>query len=373
MSYQPSLPYEYHLPPQPRLTVPPPDIDPFTRRGSSPANVTELNGFSGSYTVNPLTSTLSPPPTHPFLPTLDPQAYLCSSTRVDWNYADRRKAQAILPFLYLGPFPVAKDSSFLRSEGITMVVAVRNTLSAQANLLTSKIAESLGIETATVDVRGNQELIAAFPRATNLINAHLSRLHRHDVDQQFALRSLYSEVEKAMNLSSSPLRTTTPGKVLLYCESGNDRSAAVVAAYVMEMYALDLIGVIQLLQNQRFCAAFDDEMKILLSSYADLVVAKRDVARSRAVTPNSGMGNFSNGDRGGSGEDLSAWHANGFTNGHSEGIKNVVTNANIFTKPKRRLAEDDEDMDECGEQNMDEARFERREGFAPFVESVEND
>ena len=358
MSYHPSFPYESRLPPQPRLTIPPPDVDPLAAR---------------QVTANPLTSILRPPPTHPFLPTLDPQAFLTFTTRVEWKYNDRRKAQCILPFLYLGPFPTAKDGAFLRSEGITMVVAIRNTLSAQANLLTSKTAEKLGVEAATVDVRGNQELIAAFPRATNLINAHLSRLYQHDVDRYLAQHnSLHRPLQLPQQFPLSPFRASTPGKVLLYCESGNERSAAVAAAYVMDMYALDLVGAIQLLQNQRFCVGFDDDMKNLLYAYADLLVAKRDVARSRAVTPNLGVGGtFSNGESG-MAVDSAGWHVNGLANDRSASDANNIMNTSSFTLSKRRLDNDDEGMGGV-EWNMDDARFERREGFAPFVESVKDD
>ena len=71
------------------------------------------------------------------------------------------------------------------------------------------------------------------------------------------------------------------GKVLLFCESGNGRSAAVAAAYVMTMFDTDLTRALQFVSGQRFCANFDDETKFLLKSYEDILVARRSVNRSR--------------------------------------------------------------------------------------------
>ena len=89
----------------------------------------------------------------------------------DWRYEMRRSAQAIQPFLYLGPSSAARDLDFLRREGITLLLVIRNTMTAAVRLLSGeKVATELGIQAAAVDVAGNQELIAAFPRACKIIN-----------------------------------------------------------------------------------------------------------------------------------------------------------------------------------------------------------
>ncbi|KAG9619567.1 phosphatases II, partial [Aureobasidium melanogenum] len=68
-------------------------------------------------------------------------------------------------------------------------------------------------------------------------------------------------------------------KVLVFCESGNERSAAVVAAYLMEILAdVDHIKAMQIVQAQRFCVNFDDNVKRLLQGYWDILQARRTTA-----------------------------------------------------------------------------------------------
>ena len=173
-------------------------------------------------------------------------------------------------------------------------------------------------------------------------------------------------------------QTQTPGKVLVYCESGNDRSAALVAAYIMEMYGLDLVRTIQLLQNQRFCVAFDDEMKALLGNYADLLAARRDVERGRGVESYhpSGTGFFGNDDG------SSSFSGDGLANGASSFVVRASSKRRIEECSRDEDGDDvmgDGDDDGAGAGasgsssrggNLDAARFERRAGFAPFIEGL---
>ncbi|KAL9032099.1 MAG: hypothetical protein Q9214_008109, partial [Letrouitia sp. 1 TL-2023] len=68
-----------------------------------------------------------------------------------------------------------------------------------------------------------------------------------------------------------------PGKVLVFCETGNDRSAAVVAAYILAMFDMDIVKAIQIVQAQRFCASFNDAMRKLLETWEEMLKARRDV------------------------------------------------------------------------------------------------
>jgi serine/threonine/tyrosine-interacting protein len=79
------------------------------------------------------------------------------------------------------------------------------------------------------------------------------------------------------------------GKVLVFCESGNERSAGVIAAYLMETHEnVDYIKSMQLCQAQRFCVNFDDAMKRLLQSYWDILCARRSVAADRRQSVQTG-------------------------------------------------------------------------------------
>ena len=266
-----------------------------------------------------------------FLKTVTYGNLICSNNMLEWRFEQRRTAQQILPFLYLGPSAAARDKDFLQREGITMVLAVRNTMSAHAKLLGIKTAQELGVEGNTVDVAGNQELIAAFPRAIEAINMHLSTMYQR------------AQMGGASSADSTKGQTlSTPGKVLVFCESGNERSATLVTAYIMAMYSTDLVTAIQIVQAQRFAAAFDGSLRNLLSTYETILKAKRDVVQANSITVPSGDQAYT-----------------GLT-------QSSVGEAG---KASKRTIDDayDDDVDMGGANGFsDTSRFEKREGNAPF-------
>jgi hypothetical protein len=213
-----------------------------------------------------------------------------------------------------------------------MLLAVRNTRSAQAQLLDgTKYATNLGIVSRSVDVDGNQELIANFGSTVDMINEHLQAVYDFHVQ---------NDAQQSINGHNG---TVPPnGKVLVFCESGNERSAAVVAAYIMSMYSLNTVQSLQVLQGRRFCVCFDDAMKNLLLSYEYILQARRDVAAAAAGSPQV------------------VPEAREVQNG------NLVQDSK---KGKRTLEEtyDDDEM-EMGDtaDNMDEDRFSHRSGVVPF-------
>lgn len=323
--HSPAQKWSYRVPSPPRVVIPPPVIDehgiPDLGLGQSGFFSTESNGL-GNFE---------------FLKTVTYDNFIAGNF-IEWRYEERRKAQNVLPFMYLGPMSVARDVTFLRSQGITMVLAVRNTTSAQAKLLGSKAAAELGIEAKTVDVAGNQELIAAFPRGIDLINAHLSTMYQ-------------IQQSKAAQGTLTPSRAASaPGKILVYCESGNERSASLVAAYIMAMYSMPVAKAIQIVQNQRFCVAFDDASKVLLQTYGTILQAKRDVLQASMGPPTQ---------------------STPAGNGHL----GTLQTRSVAMKPKaskRTLDdtyEDDMDMDETPGYT-DGDRFEGRGGYAPFQDRV---
>ncbi|KAK3687311.1 dual specificity phosphatase [Podospora appendiculata] len=189
-----------------------------------------------------------------------------------WVYESRRTAQPVLDFLYLGPASVARDRDFLTQAGITMILVARDTRMAARFMNVQRTAEALHIVTESIDTSGSHELIRAFPSAIQKINGHLLDVYRSQVVHDPELGSGKAAIDSA---------NFKRGKVLVCCESGNDRSALLVAAYLMDMFGLDLIHAVQFLSLQRFCVNLDDEAKNLLQSYEDILKAKRDVSRAR--------------------------------------------------------------------------------------------
>lgn len=185
-----------------------------------------------------------------------------------WKYEDRRKAQPILDFLYLGPLAVVRDHDFLRQQGITMLLAVRDASMSHLRLIAmEKAAEELSLEIENVSLASKTQLIHDFPPTIAKINDHLLRVYR-------------SQLQAVNDAGNVAIDTSTfrRGKVLVFCETGNERSAVVVAAYLMAIYGTDMVSTVQFISAQRFCATFDEDMKHLLRTFGDILKARRMVS-----------------------------------------------------------------------------------------------
>ena len=308
----------YRVPSPPRIFVPPPLL--YSKSGS------DLNPF----TQNGSNDIPSDNPAANFLATINLPQFRLRQNVTDWKYEERRKAQEILPFLYLGPAAAARDRNYLKNSGITMVLGVRDAgLSAlQASLLEPKAPKELGLEMAVVELGGNHALIPAFKRAFESINGHLAPRF-----QSWTIPMTASQV------SQPEFTVPIPGKVLAFCESGNERSAALVAAYIMAMYSLDLVRALQIVQSQRFCVSVDDNMRHILRAFQDVLNAHRDVGQ----------------------------HQLGGTNGRSR-VDGGPENASRASKRSIDDAYEDDEMNEVG-QSKGGDWSERRAGVAPFAEN----
>ncbi|CAI7642772.1 unnamed protein product [Penicillium pancosmium] len=169
-------------------------------------------------------------------------------------------------------FKFSQWSYDMRQHGFTLLLAIRNTHSAHARLVSGdKAAAELGILADTVDVLDNQELISTFPRAIRRINDHVAGT---DVPST-AIPSLRDDPSRMR-------------KVLVFCESGNERSASVVIAYIMAMLNMETVPATRMLQQRRFCISIDDAMTRILLSFESILAAKRDVERSRRANIQTG-------------------------------------------------------------------------------------
>ncbi|KAL1969409.1 hypothetical protein VTN77DRAFT_8847 [Rasamsonia byssochlamydoides] len=204
-----------------------------------------------------------------FFQSVNPEWFVYKAQQEDWVYEMRRDAQKVLPFLYLGPSSCVKDRAFLQREGITLLLAVRSKQSAMARLVSGeKVAAELGIEADSIDVLNNQELIAEYPRAIRRINDHIS-----------------SPTAPSLQSPTATSTSTSPRKVLVFCESGNERSASVVIAYLMVMLNLSMHDALWTVQRRRFCVCIEEPMRHLLHSFESILMAKRDVTKARRSLP----------------------------------------------------------------------------------------
>ncbi len=162
--------------------------------------------------------------------------------------------------MLLGPGTAAQNVEFVQQQGITLMVAVRSAFAARmhARLLDpSKFRSAAGLKTLILDLESPYDMITKLPEAIKTINDHIEQ-------------SCKSVVPASLD--------EIPARVLVFCESGNDRSASVVTAYMMVLYGLNAIEAMQMVQSQRFCLAIEDGSKNMLQTFEDILRAKRDVA-----------------------------------------------------------------------------------------------
>ncbi|KAK6087496.1 dual specificity phosphatase [Seiridium cupressi] len=215
-----------------------------------------------------------------------------------WAYEDRRKAQEILDFLWLGPSSVARDKDFLQKNGFTMLLAARDARMAQARLMgVDRVAKELGVHADTIDVQDHQDLIRSLPDAVRKINNHMLDVYR---SQSIANQTDRPVEDGAMVIDKTKFRR---GKVLIFCETGNDRSAGVVIAYLMSVFGMNMIQACQFIQFRRFCVSLDEDMKYLLQTYEGIIHAQKTVNKYKLqnsqlstpasvpspITPNDGL------------------------------------------------------------------------------------
>ncbi|KAK4035417.1 protein-tyrosine phosphatase-like protein [Parachaetomium inaequale] len=266
----PSPPYIHVPPPLPYPHLPPPDS---SEPAPDPNNTNAPSPGSNNNGGGDILMTIYPSPaavhttTAPNLSPADLAAITGGASHPQcardassgWVYESRRAAQQVLDYLYLGPASAVKDRAFLVREGITMVLCARDARFASAagsgGMLVAGVkraVEGMGVVVEGIDVADGRELVGAFSVAAGRVNAHVLGVQRSGGDGR-------------------------RGKVLVVCETGNDRSAAVVAAYLMAMYGLDTVQAVQFMQLQRFCVALGDEFKFQLQAYGDILRARGDV------------------------------------------------------------------------------------------------
>jgi len=253
-----------------------------------------------------------------------------------WTYEMRHQAQRILDYLYLGPRTVVKDTAWLRDTGITMIVLVHdNGFGHLLKGFADKFTAGLDIETLLIPVAATHHLTASFNNITRAINQNLLSVYR----QQAAGAG---NAAGTMAIDNDAKR----GKVLITCQTGNDRATVVAAAYIMSVFGVGMVDAVNFITAQRFCSNFDEEAKRSLCAWEAILSARRDVHRAKTPVPGEGS--------------------------VSGGVEQLAVPPQGNGK-KRRIEDtrddDDMDMDDVSAGgNMDSDRYLGRSDFAPFVD-----
>lgn len=253
-----------------------------------------------------------------------------------WTYKMRHEAQRILDYLYLGPRTVVKDAEWLRSTGITMVVLAHDVgFDTLIKGFTDKATAGMDIDTLLIPVASAHDLTKRFDDITRAINQNLLSVYRQQATG-------VDDSQGTMVINSNNAKR---GKVLITCQTGNDRATVIAAAYIMSVFGVGMVDAVNFITAQRFCSNFDEEAKRVLCSWEEILGARKDVHRAR--TPVGSEGGFGGAPA-------------------------------AFTPPpaggkKRRIEDtrDDDDMEmddgSVGE-NMDSDRYLGRSQFVPFVD-----
>ncbi|RVX75950.1 hypothetical protein B0A52_00307 [Exophiala mesophila] len=259
-TYTPTLPYnERRHFDTPRVHVPPAEVDYHEGKPSIQITRARFNQVSTDYGspafINSLAACHELTMTHNML---------------SWKYEMRRAGQRILPFLSLGPSSVARDVPYLKAEGVTLMIAVRSLKAVETRptfLNPTTFSAASGIPTLAFDFDSTYDFISGFRPIIRHINDHLEATCTTD------------HIKSSHDIS---------GRVLVFCESGNDRSSLLVAAYLIVIYGVTAFSAIQIVQSQRFCISMSDDMKNILVDLQHIVQAERS-----SPTPETFEGAFS--------------------------------------------------------------------------------
>ncbi|ROW04467.1 hypothetical protein VMCG_04978 [Cytospora schulzeri] len=264
-----------------------------------------------------------------------------------WRYEDRRRAQPVLDFLYLGPLAAVRDHDFLRDEGITMLLSVRDAAMAHMRIVTvDRAVDALGLEVQYLNIADRQQLIRALPSTIDRINDHLLRVYRSQLQQLQQLQQRQSAGGGGGSGTIDPA-TFRRGKVLVFCETGNERGAVVAAAYLMAMYGTEMVSAVQFVSCQRFCVSFDEPTKHMLQSFGDILDAKKMIARQNHQQ-----------------RDMSYYAT-------ASAVPAPVPSrapATSLQSSKKRGFEETMGQEDQGEFAMDMDRYEDRAAFAPYAQ-----
>ncbi len=194
------------------------------------------------------------------------QPQVASDGAGSWMYEQRRGPQPVLDYMSIGPTSSIRDHEYLRQNNISMIVVVRDArMVNMPSLSVTKACEEFNIEASfvNVDIENPLHLIRELPEIIFNLNSHMINLH---------------------NRSQAETGVPRTGHILVTCDSGNDRSAAVVAAYIMAVYGASMHKAAQFLHRRRFSCNFDEGAKRMLQTWEELLLAQAAVEADQQAT-----------------------------------------------------------------------------------------
>ncbi|XP_015119971.1 serine/threonine/tyrosine-interacting protein isoform X2 [Diachasma alloeum] len=168
----------------------------------------------------------------------------------EWTYTMRRSMQEVIPGLYLGPYSAASRSKLpeLQELGITHIVCVRQDI--EAHFIKPNFPDQFKYLVLNIADVATENIIQHFPTVKKFIDEGLN----------------------------------SQGHVLVHGNAGISRSAALVLAYVMQLYGLSHTRAYALVQQRRFCINPNDGFMAQLREYEPIYQAQKSTSNDQSTT-----------------------------------------------------------------------------------------
>lgn len=177
-----------------------------------------------------------------------------------WDYKHRREAQRVLRYLYLGPVTSARDEKFLRSAHITMAVSVRPLIVTNLQpgyMAPSRMNTLKDCETTTFDFDSTFTFTSNLASTMQTVTNHIERL------------------------TPSNKRPETKARILVFCDTGNERSITFIAAFLMIIYGISASTALDVIQSYRYSMSPSFETHLVLDTLQDILSAQRHSAAAK--------------------------------------------------------------------------------------------
>lgn len=188
-------------------------------------------------------------------------------TAKEWRHEMRHEAQQVLDFISMGSMTAISDLDYLVKKQVTMVVVVRHPgiTHESGYLQRARSVCNVQVHFVGFDQHG---FVGGLASIIHTLNTHMIHVNSQ-VDETGVRRN---------------------GHILVTCHTGNDHAPAIVSAYIMAMYGMQMPPATEFVFFHRTSCAFSDTMKFVLWNWenaltaAQLEVAQREAAQ-RESTP----------------------------------------------------------------------------------------
>ncbi|ANB12346.1 hypothetical protein AWJ20_596 [Sugiyamaella lignohabitans] len=179
------------------------------------------------------------------------------SSLENWQHEDRNRAQLVADNLYLGPMSVLRDKQFIIKNNIRVLIS----------LVDPRLFNIVDKRSAQLDLGPALKVVYVHTEPASSLSAQISM-------DEFMLVSQEINLARADHVSS-----------LVFCETGNEKAAAAVAAHLISTRGFTAVQAIQHVHSSRFSVHSDSQTIYYLQAYESLCSAQNAVQSPSSVQP----------------------------------------------------------------------------------------